>query len=156
MLPPPAWYAHCSDLLVKQLAYGSVAQVHAYHLREKCGNAVYISHTDVASDQWNTATYKKKMMLFIGGMRRVRMIVAGKVQGVFYRNFIKQHCEKAGIKGYTKNKSDSTVEIVADVTPEQERELVKQCWKGPIMAFVKNVDVQDAESTEEFEGFDIR
>jgi acylphosphatase len=89
-------------------------------------------------------------------MKRIKLVVSGKVQGVFYRNFAKVEAEKLGIKGYAKNKSDGTVEIVAEGTEEALKELTKKCWKGPIMAFVKNVEVKEAERDEKFEGFDIR
>ena len=89
-------------------------------------------------------------------MKCINIIVSGKVQGVFYRNFIKQHCSKAGIRGYVKNKRDGTVEIIAEVDADQEKELMRQCWKGPMTAFIQKVDVQEIENKEEFDGFDIR
>ncbi len=89
-------------------------------------------------------------------MKRIQIIVSGKVQAVFYRNYIKQQCDKLGIKGYTFNNANSTVKIVADVDEEQEKALTKACWRGSMTSFVKNVEVTPSEHEEEFNGFDIR
>jgi acylphosphatase len=87
---------------------------------------------------------------------RAKIIVYGKVQGVFFRNFAKLEAEKLGIMGYAKNLKDGTVEIIAEGDEKALEHYKKQLWKGPTMAFVKNVEQSATDITEEFEGFDIR
>jgi acylphosphatase len=87
---------------------------------------------------------------------RVKIIISGKVQGVTFRYFAKLEAEKLAINGYARNLRDGTVEIIAD-GPEKSLECYKKLlWKGPTLAFVKNVEQSATDSTEEFEGFDIR
>lgn len=87
---------------------------------------------------------------------RVKIIVSGRVQGVFFRNFAKLEAEKLGINGLTRNQRDGNVEIIAEGDPKALEQLKKQLWKGPTMSFVKNVESSPSDSTEVFEGFDIR
>ncbi|MFH1182276.1 MAG: acylphosphatase [Candidatus Woesearchaeota archaeon] len=89
-------------------------------------------------------------------MKRVKIIVSGRVQGVFYRNFAKLEAEKLGISGFARNLRDGTVEIIAEGGEKALEQLKKQLWKGPTMSFVKNVITSETDNTEEFEGFDIR
>lgn len=89
-------------------------------------------------------------------MKRLHLIVSGKVQGVFYRDFVRREAEKLGIKGFVRNLSDGTVEVVAEGDETILKKLVAACRKGPLMAFVKSVDVKDEPSTGQFEDFDVR
>ena len=89
-------------------------------------------------------------------MKRIMFVVSGRVQGVFYRNFCRVEAEKLGINGYAKNKSDGTVEVVAEGDEKTLEEFTKKLWKGTIMTFVKNIEKKEAETDEELEGFDIR
>ena len=47
-------------------------------------------------------------------MKRIHLIIHGKVQGVFYRDNTQKKASELGLKGYVKNLSDETVEIVAE------------------------------------------
>lgn len=89
-------------------------------------------------------------------MKRLHLIVSGKVQGVFYRDFVRREAEKLGVKGFVRNLSDGTVEVVAEGDDSVLKSLVAACKKGPLMAFVKSVDVKDEPSTGQFEDFDVR
>ncbi len=88
-------------------------------------------------------------------MKRYSMSVAGKVQGVFYRDFARREAEKFGLTGYVKNLSNGTVEIVAEGNETDLKKLLLACKKGPLMAYVKNVDLKETDATGEFEDFDI-
>ena len=89
-------------------------------------------------------------------MKRVHMTVSGKVQGVFYRDFVRREAEKLGVAGYVKNLSDGTVEIVAQGDEDSLKKLAAACRKGPLMAFVENVEIKDFSGSDDFDGFDIR
>jgi len=52
--------------------------------------------------------------------------------------------------------SNGDVEIVAEGSDENLKSFVTACKKGPLMAFVKNVDVKEEKATSEFESFDVR
>ena len=89
-------------------------------------------------------------------MKLVRIIVSGKVQGVFYRAFVKRESQKLGINGYVKNLMDGTVEIMAQGSEDSIKKLFAACKKGPLMAFVENVEIMDRPASSEFQSFDIR
>ena len=52
-------------------------------------------------------------------MESYRLIVHGKVQGVFYRKFIAQKLRQMGVRGYVRNLPDGTVEVVVRATEEE-------------------------------------
>ncbi len=89
-------------------------------------------------------------------MKRVHLIVSGKVQGVFYRDFVRVEAEKLGVRGYVKNLSNGNVEIVAEGEDKMMEKFVAMCRKGPLMAFVKGTEIKEELPTNEFDSFDIR
>lgn len=82
----------------------------------------------------------------------VRIIISGKVQGVFYRQSTKEKAIQLGIKGYVKNLPDETVEVVAN--GDRVNELIDWCRKGPEDAVVTDVKVVEIES-ENYSDFTI-
>ncbi|MBI2663868.1 acylphosphatase [Candidatus Woesearchaeota archaeon] len=89
-------------------------------------------------------------------MKRIHMIISGRVQGVLYRDFARREAEKLDISGYVKNLGDGNVEVVAEGAEDALNQFVKACKKGPLMAFVRNIDVKESAATAEFDGFDVR
>jgi len=47
-------------------------------------------------------------------MKTIRVFISGNVQGVFFRQFIKDSADKVGVKGYVRNLAGENVEIVAE------------------------------------------
>ncbi len=89
-------------------------------------------------------------------MKRFQIMVSGRVQGVFYRDFVRTEAEKLDIVGYVRNLGSGNVEIVAEGEDKKVEKFLAVCRKGPLMAFVKNVDAKEEPPTGEFDGFDIR
>jgi acylphosphatase len=89
-------------------------------------------------------------------MKRISATVSGKVQGVFYRDFARREAEKAGLTGYVRNARDGSVEIVAEGEDVSLKKFVAACKKGPLMAFVKSVELKESAATNEFEVFEVR
>lgn len=89
-------------------------------------------------------------------MKRLHLVVSGKVQGVFYRDFVRTEAEKLDVVGYVRNLRDGNVEMVAEGEDKDVEKFLATCKKGPLMAFVKNVDAKEEQPTGEFDGFDIR
>ena len=72
----------------------------------------------------------------------MKIIIHGRVQGIFFRAFVKETADKLGIKGYVKNMPDETVEIIAEGDERAINELIKDCKKGPSGSFVKEVKAE--------------
>lgn len=87
-------------------------------------------------------------------MRRMHLIVHGKVQGVFYRENTMNAARKiGGLIGYVKNLKDGTVEVVAEGEDKKLKELLTACKKGSFQSDVRQIDETYGEATGEFEGF---
>ena len=69
----------------------------------------------------------------------VRLIIHGKVQGVFFRASTKDKAIELGLKGFVRNKPDETVEVIAEGPEKQLRELVAWCHEGPDHSIVELV-----------------
>ena len=89
-------------------------------------------------------------------MKLARINIQGKVQGVFFREFIKKAARKLGLKGYVKNLRDGSVGVVAEGNEEALNNLIAECNKGPLMAHIKNIEVEYGEPEGEFDNFYIR
>ncbi len=73
-----------------------------------------------------------------------RFVVRGRVQGVGFRYFVEKQAQQLGLRGYAKNLSDGTVEVVAAGPPQAIDTLAGLLHQGPRLAIVTGV--QQAES----------
>ena len=87
--------------------------------------------------------------------RRIRILVAGRVQGVCFRAAAKQQAGKLLCKGFVRNLSDGQVEIVAEGTDDVLQKLIDWSHKGPLMAKVEKVVTEEIESIEQFIDFEV-
>ena len=88
-------------------------------------------------------------------MVRRRVIVHGRVQGVFFRDSVRRRAERAGVRGWVANRPDGTVEAAFEGRDEDVAVLVDYCGRGPERAEVMRVEVFE-EEPEGDEGFRIR
>jgi acylphosphatase len=87
-------------------------------------------------------------------MTRRRVVVGGRVQGVFFRDSVRRRAEGAGVAGWVRNTLEGTVEAVFEGDPAAVDELVEFCRRGPSRAEVTSVEVTD-EEPEGLTGFDV-
>ena len=86
---------------------------------------------------------------------RRRVIVHGRVQGVFFRDSIRDRASAHGIAGWACNRSDGAVEAVLEGPPEAVERVVRFAQTGPPQAEVSDVEVSE-EEPEGLSGFEIR
>ena len=86
---------------------------------------------------------------------RAYIRVYGRVQGVGYRFFTERHARKLGLKGYVRNREDSTVEVVVEGEKNKIEELIEKLKKGPFLARVDRIDIRWERPQRNFEGFYI-
>lgn len=89
-------------------------------------------------------------------MKRVYIMVHGKVQGVFFRANTKKAALGLGLTGYARNNEDGSVEVVAEGQEDKINELIEFCRKGPESAQVEKVDVKFEKASGEFKDFKVR
>lgn len=88
-------------------------------------------------------------------MIRRRLVVHGKVQGVFYRDSTRHAARNEGVSGWAANRSDGSVEIVLEGPSDAVQSVVGYCRQGPSSANVHSVDERE-ETPEGLTGFQIR
>lgn len=83
--------------------------------------------------------------------RRVRLLISGRVQGVYFRAYTRDEACRLGLKGWVRNLPDGSVEVLAQGDPVKLRDFESWCRRGPRHARVEDVVVleEEAESMEE-------
>ncbi|MBW2988652.1 acylphosphatase [Candidatus Woesearchaeota archaeon] len=89
-------------------------------------------------------------------MKRVRIIVRGYVQGVFFRYHTYRLARQLGLRGFVRNLPDGSVEVVAEGMDTKLQQLVEFCREGPEAARVDSIEVEESTLDEELSGFEIR
>lgn len=87
---------------------------------------------------------------------RVRLIIHGRVQGVFYRLKTQQAAERIGVTGWVRNLPDGTVEALVEGGREDVAALVDWCRQGPPMSRVDDIRITDQAFSGEFDRFSVR
>ncbi len=79
-------------------------------------------------------------------MRR-RLIVHGRVQGVWYRGWTVDQAQALGLDGWVRNRRDGSVEIAVSGPDKAVETLIARCSEGPPAAQVERVEIEDSEET---------
>jgi acylphosphatase len=87
-------------------------------------------------------------------MTRKRVIVHGRVQGVFFRDTTRRTAQSRGVSGWVRNNPDGSVEAAFEGPEEAVDSMVRFCREGPRGAVVEHVDVRD-EPPEGLTGFRV-
>jgi acylphosphatase len=74
-------------------------------------------------------------------VKRVRVLVGGRVQGVFFRATCARLAREAGLGGYVRNLDDGRVQAAFEGPDARVDDLVAWCRHGPDLARVDEVDV---------------
>lgn len=88
--------------------------------------------------------------------KTIKVRVFGLVQGIGYRNFVKNSADNLNIKGYVSNNEDGSVTVAASGDAEKLEEFKEKCKKGPKFANVNNIEFKDIEIDDDFTNFEIR
>lgn len=75
--------------------------------------------------------------------KTIRILVFGKVQGVYFRQSTLNFCNQNGLVGQVKNQKDGSVEIVASGTDEKIQQLLAWSKVGPSRAIVDKLEYEE-------------
>ncbi len=86
---------------------------------------------------------------------RARVVIHGRVQGVWFRGATPEQARRHGVAGWVRNRSDGAVEAVFEGAPEAVAALVIFVQRGPIAARVVRVEEMNEDPRGE-QGFAVR
>jgi acylphosphatase len=95
-------------------------------------------------------------MISLGGKIRARLLVAGRVQGVRYRESCRKKAQEFGVSGWVSNLADGRVEALFEGEKQGVERMVEWAKRGPFWAKVSSFELNEEEYRGEFEGFEIR
>ena len=83
------------------------------------------------------------------------LIILGRVQGVFYRNWAMETASGLGLSGWVRNRMDGSVEALVEGPVQAVEQFISLAHEGPPAAHVARIDVQDVD-VEGFASFQKR
>ena len=88
-------------------------------------------------------------------MKTVEIIIAGKVQGVFYRQSASEKAQHLGLTGFVENLANGNVRLVVTGAEEAIETLYQWCRQGPPKAKVESIHKVTIPGRQ-FDRFEIR
>jgi acylphosphatase len=79
----------------------------------------------------------------VSARQAIRCVVAGRVQGVYYRAATAEQAGRSGLDGWARNLRDGSVEVVVAGAPTAVAALTRWLWTGPPAARVDAVHVEE-------------
>ena len=74
-----------------------------------------------------------------------RLAIRGRVQGVWFRESMRQEAERLGVTGWVRNRADGSVEAVVQGNAAAVESMLAWARRGPPEAEVEAVEVSPAE-----------
>jgi acylphosphatase len=88
-------------------------------------------------------------------MKRMHVIVSGRVQGVFFRAYTRETALALKLTGWVRNLPDGRVETVFEGEDTNVQSMLQWCKKGPPHAIVNQFEAAEETYTGEFRDFRI-
>lgn len=88
-------------------------------------------------------------------MKRVHLWVSGAVQGVWFRESMRQEAERRRVRGWVRNIPDGRVEAVLEGEPGAVEALVHWSRRGPERARVAGVEAREEPAAGGLAGFRV-
>jgi len=88
-------------------------------------------------------------------MKKVRVIVVGRVQGIWFRASTCDKAKELGVNGYVRNLVNGDVEFVAEGDDSKVDRLIQWARRGPPLARVDDIKVEVLEYDNEYTDFRV-
>ncbi len=89
-------------------------------------------------------------------LKRIHIIVEGRVQGVGFRYFVLENANLLDVTGWVRNLRDGSVEITAEGSVNSLNELLAIVRRGSPSSFVSDTKTDWSTFTDEFTNFRIK
>ncbi len=86
--------------------------------------------------------------------KAVRLYIKGTVQGIFFRQFIKDNAERSDVRGFVRNLEDGRVEVFIEGEMERVDKMIELCRKGPRHSKIDEVEEKE-EKLQDFKEFKV-
>ena len=87
--------------------------------------------------------------------KHLEIKISGRVQGVFFRQGIKDKAEELGLTGWVRNEPDGSVRVAAEGPEENLQKLIEWCRKGTELARIDKIEAEWGEARGKFDKFEI-
>ncbi|TFG47178.1 MAG: acylphosphatase [Dehalococcoidia bacterium] len=84
-----------------------------------------------------------------------RITLYGRVQGVGFRNYVLKEAGRLSVYGCVKNMPDGSVLVVAEGSTANLKAFEKVLKKGPLLASVSSINIENLPPTGEFTSFSV-
>ncbi len=88
-------------------------------------------------------------------VKRLHLLISGRVQGVFFRANAKKMADLLQLKGWVKNLATGEVELYAIGSEEQLKKMIEWSHRGPSRAQVTKVDIIWDKNLGEYDSFEV-
>lgn len=88
--------------------------------------------------------------------KTVHVIVEGRVQGVFFRDYTRRQANQLKLKGWARNLSDGSVEIMLSGKQQKVDSMIEWFRIGSPLSTVSSLHVEEVLPTEKLFSFEIR
>jgi acylphosphatase len=89
-------------------------------------------------------------------MKQLHLWISGRVQGVGFRHFTRQHAQSLGLAGWVKNLPDGRVEAVLQGPKSMLDDMLDHLNHGPRMASVKEIESKEESVDESINNFSVK
>ncbi len=88
-------------------------------------------------------------------MTEMKSIVAGKVQGVRYRDYVQAVAGELGVFGFVRNNHDGTVLVLGQGEPDVLKSFVEYLHEGSVLSEVDSVSVEWGTAKVTYDDFSV-
>lgn len=86
--------------------------------------------------------------------KSLRLYITGTVQGIFFRDFVKENAERYNVKGFVRNLEDGRVEVFLEGDFDDVNKMIELCKQGPKHSQIQNVEEKE-EKFQDFKTFKV-
>lgn len=75
-------------------------------------------------------------------MNTLRLVIHGRVQGVYFRDSMRREAQRLGVAGWVRNRADGAVEAVVHGASADVDTIVRWAQRGPELARVERIEIK--------------
>ena len=89
-------------------------------------------------------------------IKKVKIKMFGRVQGVWFRESAKKKAHELEINGWIRNEPDGTVYAEVEGEDEKIEKFIEWCQEGPELSKVEKVEIEEVGNLKGYKDFEVR